>query len=150
MTSSLNRMFGIVLGALFLLLGLLGFTATGNVGFVATEGGLLLGTFEVNPLLNVVYMLLGAALLIAGVTGVRAAKVVNGVVGGILLLMGIIGFFVVGTEFNYLALNTADHVLNLVTGAALLGVALAAERHVVTPAVTTTEQKTSTYTSDTE
>ncbi|TFD05011.1 DUF4383 domain-containing protein [Cryobacterium sinapicolor] len=149
MTSSLNRMFGIVLGALFLLLGLLGFTATGNVGFVATEGGLLLGTFEVNPLLNVVYMLLGAALLIGGVASVAAAKMVNGTVGGILLLMGIIGFFVVGTEFNYLALNTADHVLNLVTGAALLGVALAAERH-VTPAVTTAGQKSSFYTSDTE
>ncbi|TFC91582.1 DUF4383 domain-containing protein [Cryobacterium sp. TMT3-29-2] len=149
MTSSLNRMFGIVLGALFLLLGLLGFTATGNVGFVATEGGLLLGTFEVNPLLNVVYMLLGAALLIGGVASVAAAKMVNGTVGGILLLMGIIGFFVVGTEFNYLALNTADHVLNLVTGAALLGVALAAERH-VTPAVTTAGQKSSSYTSDTE
>ena len=149
MTSSLNRMFGIVLGALFLLLGLLGFTATGNVGFVATEGGLLLGTFEVNPMLNVVYMLLGAGLLIGGVTSVKAAKIVNGTVGGILLLMGIIGFFVVGTEFNYLALNTADHVLNLVTGAALLGVALAAERH-VTPAMATTAQKKSTYTSDTE
>ncbi|TFD32992.1 DUF4383 domain-containing protein [Cryobacterium cryoconiti] len=149
MTSSLNRMFGIVLGALFLLLGLLGFTATGNVGFVATEGGLLLGTFEVNPMLNVVYMLLGAALLIGGVASVRAAKIVNGTVGGILLLMGIIGFFIVGTEFNYLALNTADHVLNLVTGVALLGVALAAERR-ATPAMTTTAQKQSTYTSDTE
>ena len=149
MTSSLNRMTGIVLGALFLLLGLLGFTATGNVGFVGTEGGLLLGTFEVNPMLNVVYMLLGAALLIGGVASVRAAKVANGTVGGILLLMGVIGFFIVGTEFNYLALNTADHVLNLVTGAALLGVALAAERR-ATPAMTTTAQKQSTYTSDTE
>ena len=149
MTRSLNRMFGIVLGALFLLLGLVGFTATGNVGFVATEGGLLLGTFEVNPLLNVVYMLLGAGLLIGGVTSVQAAKMANGTVGGILLLMGIIGFFVVDTEFNYLALNTADHVLNLVAGAALLGVSLAAERR-ATPAMTTTSQNKSTYTSDTE
>ena len=81
MRNSPNRIVGVVFGAVYVLVGLLGFAYTGGVGFIATEGGLLLGIFAVNPLHNIAHLLIGAALLIAGLVSARAAKTVNIVVG---------------------------------------------------------------------
>ena len=101
---------------------------TSGVGFIATDGGLLLGIFAVNPLHNVAHLLIGAALLIAGIAGVRPAKAVNTTVGAAYLLLGIAGFFLVGTPANILALNVPDHFLHLASAIVLLGVGLGAER----------------------
>jgi hypothetical protein len=128
MRSSPNRLVATIFGAVYILVGLLGFAVTGGVGFIATEGGLLLGIFEVNPLHNIAHLLIGAALLIAGLASARAAKIVNIVVGATYLLLGIVGFFLVGTALNILALNTFDHFLHLASAIVLLGVGLAAER----------------------
>jgi len=128
MRSSPNRLVATIFGAVYILVGLLGFAVTGGVGFIATEGGLLLGIFEVNPLHNIAHLLIGAALLIAGIVSARAAKIVNIVVGATYLLLGIVGFFLVGTALNILALNTFDHFLHLASAIVLLGVGLAAER----------------------
>ena len=73
MRQSPNRLVATIFGAVYLLVGLLGFIYTGGVGFVATTGGLLLGIFEVNPLHNIAHLLIGAALLIAGLSSVSAA-----------------------------------------------------------------------------
>lgn len=128
MRSSPNRLIATIFGAVYLLVGALGFAVTGGVGFIATEGGLLLGIFEVNPLHNVAHLLIGAALLIAGLSNVRAAKTVNIVVGVTYLALGIVGFFLVGTALNILALNTFDHFLHLASAIVLAGVGLAADR----------------------
>ena len=128
MRSSPNRLVATIFGAVYILVGLLGFAVTGGVGFIATEGGLLLGIFEVNPLHNIAHLLIGAALLIAGLVSARAAKIVNIVVGATYLLLGIVGFFLVGTALNILALNTFDHFLHLASALVLLGVGLATER----------------------
>ena len=128
MRTSPNRLVAVIFGAVYLLVGLLGFAVTGGVGFIATDGGLLLGIFEVNPLHNIAHLLIGAALLIAGLSSVRAAKGVNTTVGAVYLLLGIVGFFLVGTAANILALNTADHFLHLASAIVLLGVGLGADR----------------------
>jgi hypothetical protein len=128
MRNSPNRIVATVFGAVYVLVGLLGFAVTGGVGFIATEGGLLLGIFEVNPLHNVAHLLIGAALLIAGFVSVAASKAVNAIIGGAYLLLGIVGFFLAGTAANILALNTADHFLHLASAIVLLGVALGVER----------------------
>ncbi|MFE4468251.1 DUF4383 domain-containing protein [Leifsonia sp. NPDC056665] len=130
MRTSPNRLVATIFGAVYLLVGLLGFAFTGGVGFVATKGGLILGIFEVNPLHNIAHLLIGAALLIAGLTRAAAAKAVNTTVGAVYLLLGIVGFFLVGTGANILALNTPDHFLHLVSAIVLLGVGLGAERTV--------------------
>ncbi|MEN2741683.1 DUF4383 domain-containing protein [Microbacterium sp. X-17] len=130
MRTSPNRLVATIFGAVYLLVGLLGFAFTGGVGFVATQGGLLLGIFEVNPLHNVVHLLVGAVLLVAGLTRVAAAKAANTTIGAVYLLLGIVGFFLVGTGANILALNTPDHFLHLVSAIVLLGVGLGAERTV--------------------
>jgi hypothetical protein len=128
MRSSPNRLVATIFGAVYLLVGLLGFAVTGGVGFLATEGGLLLGVFAVNPFHNVAHLLIGGALLAAGLVSARAAKTVNIVVGAAYLLLGVVGFFLVGTPANILALNVPDHFLHLASAIVLLGVGLAAER----------------------
>ena len=128
MRTSPNRLLGTIFGAVYLLVGLLGFAVTGGIGFLATKGGLLLGIFEVNPLHNIAHLLIGAALLIAGLSSVAAAKGVNTTVGAVYLLLGIVGFFLVGTNLNILALNTADHFLHLASAIVLLGVGLAGDK----------------------
>lgn len=128
MKSSPNRIAATVFGAVYVLVGLLGFAVTGGVDLIATEGGLLLGIFEVNPLHNIAHLAIGAALLIAGLSNVTAAKATNTTVGAAYLLLGIVGFFIADTAANILALNTADHFLHLASAIVLLGVGLGAER----------------------
>jgi len=138
MRSSPNRLVATIFGAVYLVVGALGFAVTGGVGFIATEGGLLLGIFEVNPLHNIAHLLIGAALLFAGLRSAVAAKTVNIIVGATYLLLGVVGFFLVGTALNILALNTFDHFLHLASAIVLLGVGLAADRAVRTDAAVRT------------
>lgn len=128
MRTSPNRLIAVIFGAVYLLVGLLGFAVTGGMSFLATEGGMLLGIFMVNPAHNVAHLLIGAALLISGLVSVRAAKATNTVVGAAYLLLGIVGFFLVGTAANVLALNTFDHFLHLASALVLLAVGLSADR----------------------
>jgi len=128
MRTSPNRLVATVFGAVYLLVGLLGFAVTGGVGFIATQGGLLLGLFAVNPLHNVAHLLIGAALLIAGLSSVVAAKSVNTTIGAVYLLLGIVGFFIASSALNILALNTPDHFLHLASAIVLLGAGLAADK----------------------
>ncbi|MDX2377121.1 DUF4383 domain-containing protein [Microbacterium sp. LRZ72] len=128
MRTSPNRIIATIFGAVYLLVGLLGFAVTGGVAFIATEGGLLLGIFEVNPLHNIVHLLVGAVLLITGLASVPAAKGANITIGAVYLLLGIVGFFIVDSALNILALNTADHFLHLASALVLLGVGLGADR----------------------
>lgn len=132
MRTSANRLVATVFGAVYLLVGILGFTVSGGAGFIATKGGLLLGLFEVNPLHNIAHLLIGAALLIGGLSGVAAAKTVNTTVGVVYLLLGIVGFFLVGTALNILALNTPDHFLHLGSAIILLGAGLGADKRATT------------------
>lgn len=128
MSQSPNRLVATVFGAVYLLVGLLGFAYTGGVGFFATEGGLILGIFEVNVFHNVAHLLIGAALLIAGLKSVPAAKAVNTTVGAAYLLLGVIGLFLVGTAANILAINAADNVLHFASAVLLLAIGLGADK----------------------
>jgi len=130
MSKSPNRLLGVVFGAVYVLVGILGFTVTSGVGFFSTSGGLLLGLFEVNIFHNVAHLLIGAALLIAGLSSIPAARAVNTTVGAAYLLLGVVGLFLVGSEFNILAINAADNVLHFASAAVLLGVGLGAEKGV--------------------
>ncbi len=127
MSQSPNRLVATIFGAVYLLVGILGLFVAG-ANFAGEEGGLLLGIFRVNHLHNIVHLAIGAALLIAGLRNTAAAKATNTTVGAVYLLVGIVGFFLVGTDLNILALNTADHILHLLSAIVLLGTGLALDR----------------------
>ncbi|WBU37288.1 DUF4383 domain-containing protein [Homoserinibacter sp. YIM 151385] len=136
MRRSPNRMLAVIIGAAFVLIGILGSVATSNagVGLVATEGGLILGIFEVNVAHNLVHLLLGLVLLAAGIAGRRAAKTLNAIVGTGCLVLGIAGLFLItNSDLNVLAINAPDNVLHFASAVALLAVGLGAEREVRSP-----------------
>jgi uncharacterized membrane protein len=130
MTKSPNRLFGIILGIAFLTFGLLGFFLTSDTGFIATSGPKVFLVFEVNPLLDVIQLGLGVALLIAALAGARAAKLMNLTVGVLLALLGLFGLLVAAGDnpLNVLALNGADVVLHFAGAAVLLAVGYGADR----------------------
>ena len=130
MRSSPNRLVATIFGAVYILVGLLGFAVTGGVSFIATEGGLLLGLFAVNPLHNIAHLAIGALLLFAAMKSVSAAKGANTLVGAVYLLLGIVGLFILDSDANVLALNGADNVLHLASALLLLGAGLSQDKNV--------------------
>jgi hypothetical protein len=125
-TTSVNRTVGLVLGAVFLLIGILGWFVTSGHGFADQDGGSLLG-FQVNPLHNIVHLLVGALLLV-GARTLSSARAANTAVGAVYLVVGILGLFILDSSANILALNGADNVLHLLSGAVLLGAGLFADK----------------------
>ncbi len=128
MSRSSNRLLGVIVGAGYVLIGILGFTVTAGVEFLATEGASLLGLFQVNPLQNIVHVVLGASLLVAGLSSARRAKTVNGAVGAFLLLLGLVGLFLVGSTANVFALTVTDNVQHFGTAVVLLAASLGADK----------------------
>lgn len=130
MRTSPNRLIATIFGAVYLLVGILGFLVTAGIGFFASQGANLI-VFAVNPLHNVIHLLIGAALLTAGLKSVPAARSVNTTVGGVYLLVGIVGLFLLDSPLNIIALNGADNVLHLASAVLLLGVGLSQDKAVV-------------------
>jgi hypothetical protein len=122
-------MLAVVFGAGYIVAGLLGFAYTGGVSFFATENpNLMLGLFQVNIFHNVAHLLIGAALLIAGLSTVPAARATNATIGAAYLLLGVAGLFLVGSAANILAINAADNVLHFASAVVLLAVGIGAEK----------------------
>ncbi len=111
-----------VLGAVFLLIGIVGFFITGFDDFAATDTDEVLLFFEINPLHNIVHLLIGGALLAGGLQGTAAARTVLTLVGVVYALVGVLGFFVLDSAVNLLSLNLADNFLHLGTAAVALAV----------------------------
>jgi hypothetical protein len=130
-----NRLLAFTFGGVYVLVGLLGFFWVNGVPFAGPGDGTnaILGLFEVNPLHNVVHLLIGAALLIAGAGTAASAKAANSTVGAVYLLLGIVGFFLTAPDggrspINFLSLNVPDHILHLATAFLLLATGLGADR----------------------
>lgn len=124
----LLTMTAIVLGVVYLAVGVLGFFLTGFEGFAdPNRDEYLLGIFEINPLHNVVHLLVGAALLGGGLKDAAAARGVLVLVGVVYLIVGVAGFFLIDTDANILSLNQADNWLHIGTAIVALGVVAAAK-----------------------
>ena len=124
---SLNQTLALAFGAVYALVGLLGFAVSGDVDFAGQDGASLLG-FDVNGLHNVVHLLIGVVLLAASRTHV-AARGVNLTIGAVYVLLAVLGPFINDTAADIIGLNGADHVLHLLSGVLLVGVAVAADKN---------------------
>jgi len=125
-----------VVGAVFLLVGILGFipgvtSGYGSLTFAGhMSGAKLLGIFQVSILHNIVHLLFGVAGL---VTGRRADSARTFLVGGgvVYLVLWIYGLLTSDiSPANFVPLNTADDWLHLVLGIGMiaLGVLLPGRR----------------------
>ncbi|MFJ4219238.1 DUF4383 domain-containing protein [Curtobacterium luteum] len=141
-TTSTNRYAGssiqkvaLVVGIVFLLVGIAGFVPGLTTGDLAGAGhdsmAMLLGVFQVSVLHNVVHLLFGVVGLLAAnrATGSRMYLVIGGVV---YFVLWVYGLFTAGTMSgaNFVPLNWADNWLHLVlaVGMVVLGVVFPRER----------------------
>ena len=113
---------GLAFGAIYLLVGIVGFFVTGFGDFFAHDTNRTLLGFEINGMHNVVHIVIGVAglLLARTLAGARTY--------GWLLAVGygaafIYGLFAVGKDWDFLSLNWADNILHLLT--AIVGLAIA-------------------------
>lgn len=128
-----------VVGATFLLVGILGFipgitTNYGSMEFAGHESSAeLLGIFQVSVLHNLVHLLFGVAGLAMSRSwaGARTFLTVGGVIYLVLWLYGLL--IDQHTAANFVPLNGADNWLHLVLGAGMLALGLALGRRPATP-----------------
>jgi Domain of unknown function (DUF4383) len=122
----------LVVGAMFLLVGILGFipgitTNYDQLTFAGHHSGaMLLGVFNVSVLHNIVHLLFGVGGLVLSRTfsGARAFLIGSGIVYALLWIYGLVIDHDSGA--NFVPLNTADNWLHLIlaVGMLLLGAVL--------------------------
>lgn len=115
-----------VVGAVFLLVGILGFvpgitTNYSEMTFASHDSGaMLLGIFGVNILHNIVHLLFG----VVGLATARSASAAKSflLIGGVIyLVLWIFGLVVdLDSAINFVALNTADNWLHFVLGVGMV------------------------------
>jgi hypothetical protein len=133
---SLLQIFAAVVGATFLLVGILGFIpgVTQNydeLAFAGTDSSAeLLGLFRVSILHNIVHMLFGVGLVAAA----RPSWSATFLIGGGVLYVGVVLYGVLideTSDANFLPINDADNVLHLVLAIGMIAlglIGLAADR----------------------
>lgn len=116
----------LAVGVVYTLVAVAGFVLTGlDSGFAAPDGELLLGVFEVNPLHNLVHLVIGlAGLALWGKLG--TARIYGWALVVAYAPAFIYGLFVAGSDepANFLALNQPDNWLHAASVVAGLAIAL--------------------------
>ncbi len=119
---TLPQRFALVIGIVYVALGVIGFVVTGFSEFVGHSDSALLGLFHLNPFHNVVHLALGAlALFAALVLTPVATEGVNFIFAGILIVVAVLGYL--GYLDELLAIPAGldpDNVLHLVLGVVTL------------------------------
>ncbi|WP_414944518.1 DUF4383 domain-containing protein [Amycolatopsis sp. cmx-11-32] len=121
-----RQLFAMAVGAVFLLVGVLGFIpgVTTNydqlTGAGHESGALLLGMFQVSILHNIVHLAFGIAgiLLSRTVKGAKSFLIVGGVIYLVLWLYGLLIDH--GSAANFVPLNSADNWLHLGLGLGMI------------------------------
>src|SRR5919112_5104195 len=124
------QILALVFGAVYLLVGIVGFFVTGFDNFAGNEQHETLLGFMINPLHNIVHILIGAV-------GLALSRTLAGAkTFGLLLAAGyglafLYGLFAVGQDWDFLNLNWADNILHLASALVGLVIALMPVRNAV-------------------
>ena len=124
------QMLALAFGAIYLLVGVVGFFITGFGNFFAHDTNQTLLGFEINGMHNVVHIVVGVAGLLLGRTLAGARTY------GWLLAIGygaafVYGLIAIGKTWDFLSINAADNVLHILTAIVGLVMALGPVRNAV-------------------
>lgn len=130
-----GRKLALGLGVAYVLVGILGFFVTGFDNFAGQTGDKLLGIFEINPLHNVVHLIIGAG----GLALWRQRETARAYGAALVAGYGVTflyGLFTAGkgTAANFLSLNAADNGLHLISAVAGVAILMLVPRAVTRPA----------------
>lgn len=117
-TQHMAKKLAILFGAVFVLVGVLGFIPNPIVGAA--------GLFQTDALHNIVHLLIGVILLIVAVSAPAKSALWLKIFGVVYLLLVVLGFLLIpegGMLLGLVTMNTADHFLHLVLGIVLLAAA---------------------------
>jgi len=118
-----SQLLALAIGAVYTLIGIVGFLVTGFENFAAETNKTLLG-FEINPLHNLVHLAIGLAGL-ALWRRLDTARTYGWLLAAGYGLAFIYGLFAAGnSDINFLSINGADNGLHLVSAAAGVAIAL--------------------------
>ena len=118
-----SQLLALAIGAVYTLVGVVGFLVTGFENFAAETDKTLLG-FEINPLHNLVHLAIGLAGL-ALWRRLDTARIYGWLLAAGYGLAFIYGLFAAGnSDINFLSLNGPDNGLHLVSALAGLAIAL--------------------------
>lgn len=120
--------FAWVFGLAFLAAGIWGFLQTGVGNWTATDTDTAVLWFRVNPLHNLVHLLVGAGLIAGAVMGETPARILTLLVAVAYTVVGFGGFWAIGEGWNVLAVNRADNWLHLGTSALGFAAVIASDR----------------------
>lgn len=117
----------LLVGATFVLVGLLGFvpgitTNFDELSFASNDSGAeLLGIFQVSVLHNIVHLLFGVVgiAMAKSIAGAKTFLIGGGAIYVVLFLYGLV--IDKESSANFVPLNTADDYLHLVLGVAMIG-----------------------------
>jgi hypothetical protein len=127
---SVPEILALAFGAVYLLVGIVGFFITGFDDFFAHDTNQTLLGFEINGMHNVVHIVIGVAGLVLGRTLAGARTY------GWLLAIGygaafVYGLIAMGETWDFLSINMADNVLHIATALVGLVIALMPVRNAV-------------------
>lgn len=127
---TLPEMLALAFGAIYLLVGIVGFFVTGFDDFFAhnTEDKLLI--FEINGMHNVVHIVIGVAGLLLSRT-LAAARTYGWLLAAGYGAAFVYGLVAIGETWDFLSINAADNVLHLLTALVGLVIALMPVRNTV-------------------
>ncbi|WP_241384441.1 DUF4383 domain-containing protein [Rhodococcus sp. CH91] len=139
MTATPVQTAALVVGAVFLLVGILGFIPGVTADYDQLSGAghhseaMLLGIFQVSILHNIVHLLFG----VVGIAAARAALASRSYLifgGAVYLVLWLYGLIIdQGSAANFVPVNTADNWLHFVLGIGMIGLGVLLTRTQTTP-----------------
>ena len=116
------QLLALVFGAVYLLVGIVGFFVTGFDDFAGHSQHESLLIFMINPLHNIAHILVGVLGLVMART-LASARAYGWLLAGLYAVLFVYGLIAAGKSWDFLNINGADNVLHILT--AIVGVVIA-------------------------
>jgi hypothetical protein len=128
---SVPQLLALIFGAVYLLVGIIGFFVTGFDNFAGnSQHEMLIGLFMINPLHNIAHILVGVAGLALART-LSGARTYGWLLAGLYAALFVYGLIAVGKSWDFLNINAGDNVLHILTAVVGLVIALMPVRNTV-------------------